>query len=125
MIQGENKKAFEKVSDLSYLSDTMGGNKKLIKEIIDVFLKQSPQELSALNDAVEKKDYTTIRSVSHTMKSSTSIMGISPLISILKEMEDLSTSNTNIEKIILLNNELNSICTQAIEEVQKESLNYI
>src|ERR1035437_9402442 len=124
MIKSEYKKSVAKVSNLGYLYETMGGNKKLIQEIMDVFLKQAPEELSALNKAVEKKDYTTIKNFSHTMKSSVSIMGITALADILKEMEELAKNSTNIEKIKLLNDTLNAICKQAIEEIEKEKPNY-
>ncbi len=125
MIQSEYRNTNEKVSNLSYLSETMGGNRKLIKEIMEVFLKQAPEELSNLNEAVEKKDYVKIKNVTHTMKSSASIMGISTLSDILKEMEELGKIGTNIEKIKLLNDKLNIICRKAIEEISKEMPNYI
>lgn len=113
-----------KVSNLNYLSEMMGGNKKLIREILDVFLKQAPEELSKLNIAVAKTDYVTIKNFSHTMKSSVSIMGISVLADVLKQMEELALSGTNIEKIKPLNDKLNSICLQAIQEIEMEKPKY-
>jgi HPt (histidine-containing phosphotransfer) domain-containing protein len=123
-MKTENTTTTEKAIDLSYLSDTMGGNKKLIREVMDVFLKQAPEELAKLNKAVEAKDYATIKNLSHTMKSSTSIMGISSLTGVLKEMEELAKDSANIERIKVLNEAINSICKQAIEEVEMEKLNY-
>ncbi len=125
MIKTERENSIERVSNLRYLSETMGGNNKLIKEIIDIFLKQVPEELSRLNAAVEQSDFITIKNYSHTMKSSTSIMGISALADILKEMEELAKSAINIENIKLLNSKLNTICKQAMEEIEKEIPNYI
>lgn len=124
MIKSEAKKNTEKVSNLSYLSETMGGNKKLIKEIMDVFLNQVPEELSRLNKAVQETDFPTIRNFSHTMKSSVSIMGITALASILKEMEDLARNGTDIEKIRGLNQQLNTICEQAVKEIREEKPKY-
>ncbi len=113
------------VCDLSYLSETMAGKKHLMKEIMDVFLKQVPEELENINEAIAKTDYETIKSFSHTMKSSVSIMGISVLEPILREMEDLGAQRTSIEKIQKLNTNLNTICKQAIGEIEKEKLNYV
>ena len=59
------------------------------------------------------------------MKSSVSIMSISILIPILKEMEDLGAKATDLDKIKQLNQQLNLICNQAIREIEKEKLNYI
>ena len=121
------------VCNLSYLSEMMGEKKSLIKEIIDVFLIQVPEELQSINQAITKTDYATIKNVAHTMKSSVSIMGISVLTPVLQEMEDLgamaadgsTTLTTNIEKIKELNQKLNLICKQAMEEIEKEKHNYV
>ena len=125
MIKSETEKSVENVCDLSYLSEMVGGKKQLIKEIMDVFLKQVPEELQSINDAVAKTDYAVVKRFAHTMKSSVSIMGISALTPVLREIEDLGAAAVNIEKIKELNQQLNLICKQAIEEIEKEKLNYV
>lgn len=125
MIKRESENKVETVCDLSYLSEMMGGKKNLMKGIMDVFLKQIPEELQSINQAIIKTDYPAIKNIAHTMKSSVSIMGISVLTPILKEMEDLAVAAINLEKIKELNQKLNLICKQAIEEIEKEKHNYI
>lgn len=118
--------------DLTYLSEMTGGKKQLIKEIIDVFLQQVPNELKSINDAILTTDFITIKNFAHTMKSSVSIMGISSLSPILNEMEELSKQAidssisiaTSIKKIKQLNEQLNSIAKQAIEEIESEKQMY-
>jgi len=114
-----------RVCNFKYLFDMMNGKKLLITGVMDVFLEQVPEELQRINEAVTKTDYATIKIFAHTMRSTMSIMGISVLEALLKEMEDLGTSETGIEKITELNQKLNSICTKAIEETKKEKFNYI
>lgn len=115
----------EKMCNLSYLSEMMAGKKDLIKGMMDAFLKQVPEELQSINDAITKTDYATIKNFAHTMKSSVSIMGIAVLIPVLKGMEDLGAMAEDIEKIKELNQKLNLICGQAIEEIEKEKHNYV
>lgn len=110
----------ENVCNFNYLSEMVNGKKNLITEIMDTFLKQIPQELQSINDAVLKKDYPLIKSLAHKMKSSVSIMGISSLTPVLQEMMDLGEKATDIEKIKELNQKLNLICKKAIEEIEKE-----
>lgn len=124
MTKNESEDSIKRVCNLQYLSETMGGKKHLIKEIIDIFLEQIPDELQSIHNAIENTDYTVIKSFAHNMKSSVSIMNIAILIPILEEMEILGAKATDIEKIRRLNQELNSICRQAIEEMQKEKHNY-
>src|ERR1035437_9355406 len=125
MIKNESKISIENICDLKYLTEMMGGKKSLIKEIIDVFLKQVPEELQSINDAILKTDYATIKNFAHTMKSSVSIMGISVLTPVLQEMEDLGAKSADIEKIKELNQKLNLLCKQAIEEIEIEKHKYI
>lgn len=121
----EPEKSNEKICNLSYLSETMGKKKQLVKEIIDLFLIQFPEELQSINEAVTKIDYAIIKNFSHTMKSTVSIMGITALRPILQEMEDLGGMATNIEKIQELNQKLILMCQKVVEEIEKEKHNYI
>ena len=133
MINSQFENSVENVCDFNYLTEMMGNKKHLINGIMDAFLKQIPEELQSITNAILKTDYLTIKSFAHTMKSSVSIMGISILTPILQEMEDLATKAesasvplaASIEKITDLNEDLNVICRQAIEEIEKEKPNYI
>ena len=116
--------ASKKVSDLTYLSNCMAGNKKLIREIMDVFLKQAPEEMMSLNKGVDKQDYELIRRTTHTMKSSVSIMGIASLVLILKQIQDLAICNSDMLKISQLKNEADSILKQAIDEIVEARKDY-
>src|ERR1035437_7753220 len=124
MIERKFEKNGEKVSDLKYLTEMMGGKKHLIRGILDLFLTQVPEELNSINDAISKTDYAIIKNFSHTMKSSVSMLGISVLAPILQEMENLGANATDIEKIKVLNKEVNLICKRAFEEVEREKLNF-
>ncbi len=119
------KNSFEgNVCDLTYLNETMSGKKPLIREIMDIFLTQIPEELQFIKEGIMKENYAMIKKYSHTMKSSVSIMGITLLNPILREMEDLGTAAKDIEKIKQLNNSLNLICEQALNEIEKVKHNY-
>jgi HPt (histidine-containing phosphotransfer) domain-containing protein len=124
MTTNDTEKICTKVCNLNYLDEMMGGKKKLIKEIIDVFLVQIPEELAAIKNGILKNDYELIRNFSHTMKSSVSIMGITLLNPVLQEMEVLATEHGDIEKIRELDMRLNAICELVIEEIEKEKIKY-
>lgn len=125
MIKTESAESNKNVCNFCYLIDIVNGKKHLIKGIMDAFLKQVPEDINCINNAVIKLDYAIIKSFAHTMKSSVSIMGISSLVPILLEIENLGEKATGIEKIKKLNIKLNSICKHAVEEIEKEKQNYI
>jgi HPt (histidine-containing phosphotransfer) domain-containing protein len=124
MKKDEDIKDIEKVCNLSYIAETMGGKKHLIKEILGAFLIQVPEELNCINEAISKTDYATIKRIAHKMRSSISIMGISELETILVEIESYGKEARGIEEVKELNSRLNSICRKAFEEIENEIQNY-
>jgi HPt (histidine-containing phosphotransfer) domain-containing protein len=122
---GQESSLRESVCDITYLTEMMSGKKHLILQMMEGFLKQIPEELECMNNAVLETDFTVIKSIAHSMKSSVSIMDISILVPVLQEMEELGTKAINIERIVELNQKLNLICMQAVEEIEKQQANYI
>lgn len=119
------KKNLEKVSDFTYLSETMQGNKRLIKEIIDVFIKQVSEDISYLKKEIELENFSWIKKISHTMKSSASIMGISSALPILNQMQELAQRGESINEIRELNKNMTKIMEQAIEEITAIREDYV
>ncbi|MBC7863354.1 MAG: Hpt domain-containing protein [Bacteroidia bacterium] len=125
MQESNPVKNTENVCNLKYMTEMLGGKKNLITEIMETFLKQIKEEIKSINEAIATTNYLLIRSLSHTMKSSVSIMGISILVPVLKEMENLSKGGAGIERLKELNNELNLICEKAIREIEVEKMKYV
>lgn len=125
MINRKPEKSDLSLCDFDHLNEITGGKKDLIKEIIDLFIQQIPEELQSLNDAVSKTNYTEIKSITHNMKSSVSVMNIFVLKPILQEMCELGNALHDIQKIKELNLQLNLICIQAITELKKKKINLV
>lgn len=125
MDTSENEDLAHIVCDLKYLSGMMGDKKHLIKGVMDAFLLQVPEELKGMNEAVEMLNHGSIRKISHTMKSTVSIMGIKTVVPILNQMEINGTNETDIESTKELNVMLNFICKKAMAEIESQRVNYI
>jgi len=125
MIINTSENCIENVSDISFLSEMVGGEKEVIRQIMDAFFNQVAEDLPSISNAISKTDYVTIKRIAHSMKSSAAIMGISVVRPVMEEMETLGTSATNIGRIKELNQKLILIYSQAIDEIKKEKLNYV
>ncbi len=123
MVKEES--SVKKICDFRYLTEMMGGKKPLIAGIMNTFLTQIPEEINGINDGIARTNYPAIMNFSHNMRSTVSIMGIAVLKPILQEMENLAKEAMNMDKIKELNQKVNSLCTQAIEEIEKEKFNYV
>ena len=108
----------EKVCNLDYLVDATRGNKNMMHNIVEVFMEETRTELSALNAAIIKTNYSIISDISHKIKSSFSLLGITALDPVFAEMEQLATNDSGIEKIRLLSHRINMVFYQAKEEMK-------
>jgi PAS domain S-box-containing protein len=120
----EWNKSAKKVINLEYLSNIMSGKKDLIRETIEIFVKQAGEDLPVINQAIDKIDYLTVKRFAHRMKSTITMMGINSLSPVLEEMETLGNEKKNMERIKELNEKLNATYTQALEEIKIEKLKY-
>jgi len=106
------------VCNMSYLVGATGGNKKMINNILTVFFKETKKELIFLSEAIKKTNYPVIIDVSHKIKSAFSILGISALEPVFKEMEQLSSAASPIERLEQLNRRVNIVFKQARAEMK-------
>jgi len=111
----------DKVCNLDYLMGATHGNEEIINNIVDVFFKETGKELNFLNNAIEETNYPVISDISHKIKSAFSILGISVLEPVFKEMEQLSSSTSSISNIELLNQRVNIVFNQAKAEMMPEN----
>ena len=108
----------EKVCNIDYLVSVTRGNKEMMNNIINVFLEETPEELTALADAIEKTNYTSISDIAHKIKSSFAILGISVLESVFEKMENLGTLSSGIEIISQLNQQVHFVFNQVKIEME-------
>ena len=117
-------KSAKKTINLEYLINIMSGKKDLIRETIEIFVKQANEDLPMINEAIKKDDYSTVKRFAHRMKSTITMMGIDSLSPVLEEMETLGNEKNNMERIKELNEKLNETYAQALEEIKIEKLKY-
>jgi len=119
----DNKGSKNKIINLNFLIKSMRGKKDLIRNIIDIFLKQVPQNLKTINEAINNTDFLTIKSQAHNMKSTISVFGLTDLLDTLNKIEALGKKAKDINKIKILNKKLVKTCQLAIEEIKEERKN--
>lgn len=61
--------------NLAYLEDLTSGDPSMIREIIELFLKQTPGDLSRLESAIEKGDWISVKNLAHHIKPTLSYVG--------------------------------------------------
>lgn len=110
----------EKITDLVYLKEFYGDKESLIKETVELFLDQNPQDVRALEKAFADADYAVLKNVSHGLQTSLGFMGVNS--SVLAEVKQLEAA-AKAENSALIKEKLVVVvksCWQACEELKEE-----
>ncbi len=108
----------EKVCNMDYLNSITRGDVKSRGIIVDAFFSEIRKELSTLDMAIEKTNYAIINNESHKIKSAFAILGVKVLEPVIKEMEQLSSISSSIEKIKQLKQRINIVFHMARAELK-------
>ncbi|MCD6384669.1 PAS domain S-box protein [Candidatus Sumerlaeota bacterium] len=79
----------KKVFDREALLQRVDGDEELLKEILEVFLKDTPARIKSLKDAVSTKDAESIQRDAHSLKGSAGSVGAVALQELAAELERL------------------------------------
>jgi len=114
-----------KYVDLKYLNKLTKSNPKLMTEMINVYLKQTPPLISAMKQSVLDRDWGALKAAAHKIIPSFTIMGINPdFEKIAMKIQEKATNlelSGELDSMIL---ELEVACNNAYIELNEE-LNHL
>jgi HPt (histidine-containing phosphotransfer) domain-containing protein len=87
-----------KYTNLGYLNEISGGDKRLLIEMIEIFNTEVPGYLRKMDELAGTGDWDGLGKLAHKAKASASIMGMDDVAADLKELEQLAAGKDN-EKI--------------------------
>jgi HPt (histidine-containing phosphotransfer) domain-containing protein len=85
--------AIDEAALLALLED-MGGDREVVKELIQSFLEEGPRLVAAGREAVAAGDVPEVQRAFHTLKSTAATFGALPLSALSKEIEQAARSGT-------------------------------
>jgi len=110
-----------KCTNLDDLTRRTKSNPDLIMEMISLYLVQTPLLISTMKQCLKDKDWGSMRSAAHKMIPSFSIMGISvEFEKMTKQVQEYAGANEHTERIPGLVLQLETVCSQACNELEAE-----
>ncbi len=107
------KKGTTQDERLRVLIDLTKGDDDFIREMLGIFIKNTPEAIANLQLSLKSEDFSSVSAGAHKLKSSIQILGDSELHELIRKIENNSKSgiksNELIEMIEKLNHELNSL----------------
>jgi CheY-like chemotaxis protein/anti-sigma regulatory factor (Ser/Thr protein kinase) len=110
--------------DLNYLEDVAANDKQFMKEMIKLFMKQTPDFINVLQRSAQIADWANIRYMAHKMKATIAMMGIAELQPIIMELEKYASQENHLGEVAQLIDKITVICREVYTEL-KEKLELI
>ncbi len=77
-------------SVIAVLKASLGDDGTVIRQLIDLYTKDSPQQLADAAVALEKSDMAALSRAAHSLKSTSASMGATTVCDLARELEDLA-----------------------------------
>ncbi len=107
-----------KLVDLSYLKKISDGDKGFIKDMIETFIKNAPEDIIKLKALMKRNNWDEIAQLAHKIKPALKFMGIKPASEHILEIEENSKMKINLEKMPDLILELEKEITEGQKELE-------
>jgi CheY-like chemotaxis protein/HPt (histidine-containing phosphotransfer) domain-containing protein len=114
----------DNVFKFSNLSAACGNNPAIAKNIIKLFLSQSPENMKQLQAFLDAADWSNYKNLCHKMKAAYALLGFPDVKKHLEEMEhDCAQNNFNVTKFesyVILIQDTNTTIQRVLEQTLQE-----
>jgi PAS domain S-box-containing protein len=119
--QVSRKQENKKCVDLNYLTNRTKTNPVMMKEMISVFLKQTPPLVINMKKSFHDKSWESLYASVHKLIPSFSIMGMNAdYEAMARKVQDFAKGQQQAEGMPNMINQLETVCTQACDELEEE-----
>jgi len=106
--------------NLTYLREMASGDIGFMEDIIDMFIRQTPENLTKLQEYTTNRQWAEVKSLAHKMKSSVILVGIQELEEIFIQLQKEAVGAHPEEVVPDLVKRAQDLCNVAITELQAE-----
>jgi two-component system, sensor histidine kinase and response regulator len=108
--------------DRKDLSDRLDGDMDLLKELIHLFIEDSPKLLLEIDKALEENNFEKLRKAAHTIKGSVSNFSANNAFSLASNLENIAKEKNadkahDVNKILKI--EINNVI-ESLKSIQRE-----
>lgn len=103
--------------NLDYLNEMSDGSQDLVRDLINMFIKQVPVFSEQLDVCYKNGDYVSLGKLAHKIKSSVAMMGIMELTSDMKTLEMIAKDGIDVEKYSVYISKFKEISSEAVNEL--------
>jgi PAS domain S-box-containing protein len=123
IADNKNTDEFKKIkcTDLLYLNERTKSNPELMKEMISLYLAQTPPLVNDMQKGLKNNNWELLYSAIHKLIPSFIIVGINADFEIMaKKLQEYASAQVESEEITELVDKIGGVCTQACIELEVE-----
>ncbi len=87
------------IYSLDKVNEMAEGDEDFVLSVVSVFLEEVPEDLTALEDAIDRKDFEQVYKLAHKIKPNVDLLGMEQTRAIALEIETLGKNESNLEQI--------------------------
>lgn len=105
--------------DLDHLKKIIGDDPAFIRQILQIFIRNTPEDMAALTRAVEKGSHEQVSFYAHKLKSAAGAIGYNEAYEDFKVLEGMGKELGPISEIEAHVNKLNAECSVCMVEIEQ------
>ena len=102
---------------MAFLKQFAGNNPEKMQKYVGMFLENGPRLLKNIQEALEEKDYASLKIAAHSMKPQLSYMGVKEDVSNIFLIEQTAGEPAHFDRLPKLVHHLQRVCAKAFEEL--------
>ncbi|HNR20340.1 MAG TPA: response regulator [Bacteroidia bacterium] len=110
----------QRLTNLEFLRQMSDSTNSFFIEFIQLFLKNTPDSLNDLSNALKVKDWEKIRQVAHKMKPSMNYIGLKQTYEIVQKLEQNAKQQIHLDEVPEMISKISDACQIAFLELEEE-----
>ena len=106
------------VLDLDHLKRIVGNDPAFLRQVLQIFVRNTPQDMEALSKSVAQSNFEQIGFYAHKLKSAAGAIGYTAAYEDFKALEVLAKNQTPIAQIEEMVNKLASECMSCMVDIE-------
>ncbi len=86
--------------DLQYIKQMIGDDQEVLQEVITIFMEEMPTMLKELRMATESRDHDKLRTITHTLVTELSTLGITSVVNDVKAINKNSREMKDLDDVV-------------------------
>jgi len=106
--------------DLKLLIQLADGNQEFIVKMLEIYYKQTPENLDALDQHLKDKNYKELAAIAHKMRSSVPYVGLHIAENLLEKLEYAAKQNIQIDEFPERVKTIRKLCEDSLIQVKEQ-----